>query len=1046
MVKAIYVPVNATNIKAVCGRWEICHIISDTGEFTKTIDEWSQPSMVAIHDTIVYHYKSDKLQQTVSKVAVNNFAHDVAYIAHTSGTTRGGQGCGLSVQVPYCALDANLYSISKRLGIKDNPVILWSSAPTFDPSYVELGLALGGYLNINDNQQYNCNGGRLIIISLLMRRTPNRLTTVIQNTGVTLLMMTPSLFTSLDASFISAALQEESTTITDIVLGGEAFPTKWLATRYYHSGRTNKASSKKRRIEQQINDEGYNLISLPRLWNIYGTTECSIWATLHKVNLSVEVTTGTPIGPPLDGIILVIRKIDDNKSKMDGQTIGELVISTEKNRVCRINDELEPLQQRGTGDLVRKDNATQCIYYEGRIDRQVKRWGHRLQLEEIEQQLLVCCPIIEQCALPNTENEQSPGTSRLIAFIQLDSVATKTSTDVQSHLGNTNKANINLSIYAQPDHYIIIPTLPITANGKVDTTKLRQSISIDQLLYSNTSHTQNKHPITLHNIQEHVLQLLSHLQHKKDLVTTNTTDNYYVAMGGTSIEAVRIIHILWEQWIPQSTVITDKVDQQRKLLNILLHKPISTFISAAYHKLLYLHNSNSNNDTDNIEDAISTNQKHTSSNTTITTTAINNNYSTQKPLFIKESIIQRTSSICGPSITALLSTNYSIKWRIDLKKCIDASPIVAYYRYSLSKQQGVAWIGSHAGLLMAIDIEQGSIIWQIELPDRIESTGCLTHSGEYIIIGCYNQCLYVIRALTGHIVNRYKTGSMIKSSPCVDLVNGCIWFGSHDGHLYCLRICPDVEECQLEGKLDCNSPLFSSCIIDTVHRMVITANLRGELWAIHADHIQSHGYSTMTVNWKTAIKDSNHNKVPFFSSPALATDGQRILIGSANGYLYCFASQDGSILWRYNSHGPIFSSPCIWHDNVIVGSHAGTLICCSISSGALIWQATIPTTEHNTTQSTRTPVYASPFLITHCSSNNASKEEWCAIIASTDGRLFAVDGQSGTLYLWITLPGEVFSSPICIYNNSNTNSNRMKKQPPITVLIGCRDNGFYAIN
>jgi non-ribosomal peptide synthetase component F len=39
----------------------------------------------------------------------------------------------------------------------------------------------------------------------------------------------------------------------------------------------------------------------------------------------------------------------------------------------------------------------QRIYYEGRVDRQVKRWGHRMQLDDIEKQIISCNEDIEQC-------------------------------------------------------------------------------------------------------------------------------------------------------------------------------------------------------------------------------------------------------------------------------------------------------------------------------------------------------------------------------------------------------------------------------------------------------------------------------------------------------------------------------------------------------------------------------------------------------------------------------------------------------------------------
>jgi len=59
--------------------------------------------------------------------------------------------------------------------------------------------------------------------------------------------------------------------------------------------------------------------------------------------------------------------------------------------------------------------------------------------------------------------------------------------------------------------------------------------------------------------------------------------------------------------------------------------------------------------------------------------------------------------------------------------------------------------------------------------------------------GCYDGCLYVLKARGGQIHWRFsplvtKEVRPVKSSPCVDEQTGWIWFGSHDEHLYALDI------------------------------------------------------------------------------------------------------------------------------------------------------------------------------------------------------------------------------------------------------------------
>ena len=56
-----------------------------------------------------------------------------------------------------------------------------------------------------------------------------------------------------------------------------------------------------------------------------------------------------------------------------------------EHRVCLINDETfpRPDTMRKTGDRVIRDNDGR-LWYQGRTDHQIKRWGKRVNLEQIE--------------------------------------------------------------------------------------------------------------------------------------------------------------------------------------------------------------------------------------------------------------------------------------------------------------------------------------------------------------------------------------------------------------------------------------------------------------------------------------------------------------------------------------------------------------------------------------------------------------------------------------------------------------------------------------
>lgn len=155
------------------------------------------------------------------------------------------------------------------------------------------------------------------------------------------------------------------------------------------------------------------------MYNIYGITEVSVWATLERVNLPRVLARKAeqyvpPLGSPLRDTALALRT-DDNQfvllapylhergCKRDqpiganviraGVLSGQLLIGSQVRR-CRLNDETEPQEWRETGDVVRVVRGK--VYYVGRAqDCLVKVHGKRINLLEISTTLRSCPQIGE---------------------------------------------------------------------------------------------------------------------------------------------------------------------------------------------------------------------------------------------------------------------------------------------------------------------------------------------------------------------------------------------------------------------------------------------------------------------------------------------------------------------------------------------------------------------------------------------------------------------------------------------------------------------------
>jgi hypothetical protein len=69
-------------------------------------------------------------------------------------------------------------------------------------------------------------------------------------------------------------------------------------------------------------------------------------------------------------------------------------------------------------------------------------------------------------------------------------------------------------------------------------------------------------------------------------------------------------------------------------------------------------------------------------------------------------------------------------WKVDLAKCIDATPLVVDRGNAFS-----VYVGSHSGAFVCVDVGSGSEVWRRHLPDRIESSAAASSCGNLIFVG-----------------------------------------------------------------------------------------------------------------------------------------------------------------------------------------------------------------------------------------------------------------------------------------------------------------------
>ncbi|WP_345992768.1 non-ribosomal peptide synthetase [Chryseobacterium sp. Chry.R1] len=170
-----------------------------------------------------------------------------------------------------------------------------------------------------------------------------------------------------------------------------------------------------------------------------------------------------------------------------------------------------------TGDLG-KWLADGTIEYLGRIDHQVKIRGHRIELGEIDSQVLSFSESIKSVVTEVKEHEEDKS---LVVYYVSDTPIDKQ--DLARHLES------KLPQYMLPGFYVELDQIPLTSNGKVDRKSLPEVSSSDLIKNEYIAPT-NESEQQLKEIWQEILRIEN----------IGVTDNFF-ELGGNSMNAIRII-------------------------------------------------------------------------------------------------------------------------------------------------------------------------------------------------------------------------------------------------------------------------------------------------------------------------------------------------------------------------------------------------------------------------------------------------------------------------------------------------------------------------
>ncbi|KAM8800969.1 beta-alanine-activating enzyme isoform 1-T4 [Rhynchonycteris naso] len=901
--------------------------------------------------------------------------HCVAYVLHTSGTT----GIPKIVRVPHACILPNIQHFRVLFEITQEDVLFLASPLTFDPSVVEIFVALS-------------SGASLLIVPTSIKMLPSKLATVLfSHHRVTILQATPTLLRRFGSQLIKSTVLSASTSLRVLALGGEAFPSLTVLRSWREVG------------------------NRTQVFNIYGITEVSSWATFYRIpekslNSTFKCELPVQLGFPLLGTVVEVR---DTNGFGIREGNGQVFLGG-RNRVCFLDGEMTvPLgTMRATGDFATVKDGE--LYFLGRKDSQIKRHGKRLNIELV-QQVAEGLQQVESCAVIWYNQD------KLILFMVSKNELVKDYIfkELEKHLPS----------HAIPDELVLIDSLPFTSHGKIDVSELNK-------IYLNYTNLKSEHKL---NGKEELWEKLQHLW--KSILSLSEDslmvpdESLFLNSGGDSFKSVRLLSEI-EKLVGTSVPGLLEMILSRSILEIYNHTVHTVFpeedltvsnTCATKRKFSDINQEETSGKSlhqksvmpfnlDNERNAfiaLSRGSRILSPNTTRFLTKLGHCPSAYSSDLISETNVQKVQSSHPPALigksedstcvenhedgTPVIGAEameFRVRWRSDTGKCVDASPLVVIP--ADDKSCATVYIGSHSHRMIAVDLYSGKVRWQQILGDRIESSACVSKCGNLIIVGCYNGLVYVLKSNNGEKYWVFTTEDAVKSSATVDPTTGFLYFGSHDQHAYAL----DIYEKKCVWKLKCGGAIFSSPCLNLIPHHLYFATLGGLLLAVNP--------ASGTRVWKHSCGK------PLFSSPQCCL--QYVCIGCVDGNLLCF-THFGEQVWQFSTSEPIFSSPCtsLSEQEIVFGSHDCFIYCCSME-GHLQWKF-----------ETTSRVYSTPFAF----HNHSRSNEMLLAAASTDGKLWILESNSGQLQSVFELPGEVFSSPV-VWESM--------------LIIGCRNNYVYCLD
>lgn len=408
---------------------------------------------------------------------------NLAYVIYTSGSTGKPKG----VLIPHRNAVNLLNSIQQKPGLTAEDILLAVTTIAFDIALSEIFLPLSV-------------GAKLVLVSQQVAADGIQLLKELRTSEATFMQPTPITWRLL----LEAGWQGSPN--LKMISTGEALP-KELAERLLPMG--------------------------AELWNLYGPTEITIWATGCQVEANNKnINIGHPIAntqayildPHLQPVPIGIPgELHIGGTGVARGYLNRPELTAEKFIANPFSLDSQSRLYK-TGDLARflPDGQIECL---GRIDYQVKVRGIRIELGEIESVMAQYSTVKEAVAIVR---EDTPGEKLLVGYFVANTDRLEAANQFIPELRLFLKSR--LPDYMVPTQFMALDAMPLTPNGKVDRQALPKPDNYRADLAANYVAPRNELESQIADIWVEVL----------GLERVGIYDNFF-ELGGYSLLGIKIL-------------------------------------------------------------------------------------------------------------------------------------------------------------------------------------------------------------------------------------------------------------------------------------------------------------------------------------------------------------------------------------------------------------------------------------------------------------------------------------------------------------------------